>query len=202
MGNTEKFDNMASAYDTLERVNIANISTVAVKDVLCNKSYKTALDFGCGTGLVGINLIKDFEKIFFLDTSLNMLQVVDEKIRLLNIDSAETLYLNLEENDTFELDIKVDCIFMCQVLLHINDYMPVLKKLSKLLNSMGSLIIVDFDKNPDIVSDLVHNGFNQTELAKEIKSLGFSSVESKNFHSGKNIFMNQDATMFVLKAEL
>ncbi len=202
MGNTEQFDNMASVYDTFERTNIANLSSLAVEEVLSGNTYKSALDFGCGTGLVGINLHPQFEKIYFLDTSLNMLKVVEDKINELGLNKAETLHLDLETNDDMDLDIKVDCIFMCQVLLHIKDYVPVLSKLKELLNPKGSLVIVDFDKNIDISSDLVHNGFIQKQLAEEIKSLGFSAVESNTFHSGENIFMKQNATMFVLKADL
>ncbi len=202
MGNTEQFDRMANNYDSPERVNIANISSVAIKETFDKNQYRTAIDFGCGSGVVGLNLINDFEKVYFIDTSLNMLNVVDEKIKTLDIKNAETLFLNLEENDNINFDVKVDCIFMCQVLLHINDYVPVLEKLKNLLNPNGSLVIVDFDKNHNIDSDLVHNGFNQETLTTELKNLGFSNVESKNFYTGENLFMNQTATMFVLKADL
>ncbi len=202
MGNTEKFDNMASNYDSPERVHIANLSSNAINEAFNNKHYETGLDFGCGSGLVGLNLINSFDKMFFLDTSLNMLEVVNEKIKNLNLDNSETVFLDLETADSLDFNIKVDCIFMCQVLLHIKDYIPVLEKLTKLLNPNGTLLIVDFDKNNNIDSDLVHNGFVQEDLCSNLKNMGFSNVNSKNFHTGDNIFMNQNATMFVLKAEL
>ncbi len=204
MGNTEKFDQMATKYDNAERTFIADISGAAIRDVLelDNTQYKNALDFGCGTGIVGLNLRDMFDKVYFLDTSLNMLMVVNEKLKIMGIESAETLHLDLEQENHLDFEFKVDCIFMCQVLLHIKDYAPVLNKLKNMLNPNGVLLIVDFDKNPDISSDLVHNGFNQEELRKEIKSFGFKKVESKNFYTGENIFMNQTATMFVLKADL
>ncbi len=201
MGNIEKFDQMATNYDTPERVDIANISAKAVQSAISdNTNLKTALDFGCGSGIVGLNLIENFEMVYFLDTSVNMLKVVDEKLAKQNIINAKTILLNLEEEK--DLDIKVDCIFMCQVLLHIKDHLPVLEKLSKNLNPNGQFIIVDFDKNPNITSDLVHNGFDQKELCENLKAIGFKNATSKNFHFGEKIFMNQDANMFVLKAEL
>ncbi len=203
MGNTEKFDQMATKYDTAERVFIAEISASAVRDVLgVSRKYTSALDFGCGTGVVGLSLIDLFDRVYFLDTSLNMLNVVDEKLKEIGVSNAETLHIDLEQDNNMDFDFKVDCIFMCQVLLHINDYVPVLDKLKNMLNPNGVLVIVDFDENTEIVSDLVHGGFNQFKLCESLKGLDFSKVESKNFHSGEKLFMNQDATMFVLKAEL
>ncbi len=204
MGNTEKFDQMATTYDTDERVFIADISAKAVREVLsCDtRDYKTALDFGCGSGVVGLSLIDMFEKVYFLDSSLNMLKVVDEKLELIGLTNAETLFLDLENGDCMDLGIKLDCIFMCQVLLHIKDYVPVLDKLKNMLNPNGVLVIVDFDKNHDIISDLVHGGFDQDILKEELLSLGFGIVESRNFYNGEKIFMKEDATMFVLKADI
>ncbi len=202
MANTEKFDQMATQYDNADRVHVANIASTAIKEALTDKSYKLGLDFGCGSGVVGLNLINNFDKVYFLDTSLNMLKVVDEKIKVMGVNNAETLLLDLEENTNINLDVKFDCIFMCQVLLHIPDHKLVIEKLKNLLSSNGTLVIVDFDKNLNIVSDLVHNGFNQDDLCKYIKSLGFSSVQSKNFYTKENLFMNQTATMFLLKADL
>ncbi len=205
MGNTEKFDSMASNYDTTERVSIAYLSSQAINQALNNgnsSKYKTALDFGCGTGLVGLDLINNFEEILFMDTSINMLNVVDEKINLLGLSNAKTIHLDLEANENLDLNIAVDCIFMCQVLLHIENYIPVLDKLKNMLAPNGVIFIVDFDKNFNISSDLVHNGFDQEKLKAEFKSLGFTKINSSNFHSGEKIFMNQDATMFLLRAEL
>ncbi len=201
MGNTEKFDQMATQYDTAERIFIADISANAIRGHLNSDDYKTGLDFGCGTGIVGLNLIDMFDKIYFLDTSLNMLRVVNEKLEKMDIKNAKTLNLDLENGSNMTFDVKVDCVFMCQVLLHINDYVPVLDKIKKMLNPNGAIIITDFDENENVISELVHSGFNQVKLGDELKKIGFSKVESKNFYSGEKVFMNQDATIFVLKAE-
>lgn len=54
---------------------------------------------------------------------------------------------------------------MTQVLLHIPDVEFVLSKLFDVLNKGGHLLIVDFNKNGNMVSDIVHNGFHQDELS-------------------------------------
>lgn len=89
---------------------------------------------------------------------------------------------------------------MSQVLLHIKDVKPVLSRLYDVLDSGGHLIIVDFNKNENVVSDMVHNVFNQTELMDMMTEIGFAHVQSETFYHGSNIFMNQDASMFVLNA--
>ncbi len=54
MGNTNKFEMIADVYDTPERVHIAKVSSDAIRDYLVDAKNKHAIDFGCGTGLVGV----------------------------------------------------------------------------------------------------------------------------------------------------
>jgi len=57
MGNTDKFEMIANIYDTSERIQIAKVSSDAIREYLVDAKSKNAIDFGCGTGLVGMNLI-------------------------------------------------------------------------------------------------------------------------------------------------
>lgn len=57
MGNTDKFDMIAKSYDTSERVQIAKLSSDAIKEYLVDTKSKDPINFGCGTGLVGMNLL-------------------------------------------------------------------------------------------------------------------------------------------------
>lgn len=199
MGNTDKFEMMANKYDTPERIHIAKISSDAIREFLFDSKGRNAIDFGCGTGLVGLNLVNDFKSIMFLDTSQNMINQVKQKISELNIQNADTLCFDFEKEA--DADINTDYIFVVQVLLHIKDIEPVLSRLYEVLNIGGHLIIVDFDKNEAIVSDMVHNGFDQGELKNIMSKLGYRNIQSRTFYSGSNIFMGQDASMFVLDAQ-
>jgi hypothetical protein len=58
MGNTDKFEMIANVYDTHERIQIANVSSDAIREYLVDPTGKSAIDFGCGTVLVGLNLVK------------------------------------------------------------------------------------------------------------------------------------------------
>lgn len=88
MGNTDKFDMIANMYDTPERIHIAKVSSDAIRKYVGDAKDKKAIDFGCGTGLVGMNLINDFHSVLFLDTSENMIQQVEQKISAGNIRNA------------------------------------------------------------------------------------------------------------------
>ncbi|MCY7559877.1 MAG: class I SAM-dependent methyltransferase [Paenibacillus macerans] len=89
-------------------------------------------------------------------------------------------------------------IFMAQVLLHIHDVELVLSRLYEVLNESGHLLIVDFNKNEKIVSDMVHNGFDQAELTDMMTKIGYRDIQSKTFYTGSKIFMGYDASLFIL----
>jgi ubiquinone/menaquinone biosynthesis C-methylase UbiE len=196
MGNSDKFEMIAKMYDTPERIHIAKVSSDAIRKYVVDAKNKKAIDFGCGTGLVGMNLINDFHSMLFLDTSQNMINQVKQKISDGNIQNAETLCFDFEKESL--PDLHADYIFMAQVLLHIKDVELVLSRLYDVLNEGGHLLIVDFNKNENIVSDIVHNGFNQAELTDMMMKIGYRDIQSQTFYTGSKIFMGHDASMFIL----
>ncbi|SET84357.1 class I SAM-dependent methyltransferase [Lacrimispora sphenoides] len=196
MGNTDKFEMMADRYDTPERIQIAKVSSNAIREYVVDAKSKNAIDFGCGTGLVGMNLLNDFNSMLFLDTSQNMIHQIEQKISSSNIQNAATLCFDVEKDSL--TDLHADYIFMAQVLLHINDFDIVLSRLYETLEKDGHLIIVDFDKNEKIASDMVHNGFDQAELTDVMSKIGYRDIQSKTIYTGSKIFMGYDASLFVL----
>lgn len=199
VANTDKFEMIAQMYDTPERIQIAKLASDAIRGYVKDAKDKKAIDFGCGTGLVGMNLLDEFHSVLFLDTSLNMIEQVKQKIADLNIQNADTLCFDFEQDGL--ANVKADYIFMAQVLLHIPDVEVVLARLFDVLNEGGHVIIVDFNKNENVMSDLVHNGFDQAELTKMMTKIGYSDIQSETFYKGSNLFMGQDATMFVLDSQ-
>ncbi len=198
MGNIEKFDFVANQYDTPERIEMSKIISDAIRKQVENTNEKSVIDFGCGTGLVGLNLLDVFQTVLFIDASQNMVEVISNKIKNLNIKNAETLCCDLETKQPKNLH--ADYIILSQVLLHIKDTKQILSRLYSVLKKGGHLLIVDFDKNESIVSDEVHNGFEQDRLIETINGIGFEKAEAKTFYHGKRIFMNQAASLFILDA--
>lgn len=46
MGNTDIFDMMANGYDTFERIQIAKLTSAAIREYLVDANKKNAIDFG------------------------------------------------------------------------------------------------------------------------------------------------------------
>lgn len=199
MGNTDKFELMANRYDTDERIHIAEKSSDAIRGYLNDTKNKNAIDFGCGTGLVGMSLLDEFQSILFLDTSPNMIKQVEHKIDTFHIKNAHTLCFDFEVKGNESLH--ADYIIMAQVLLHIKDFEQILSRLYNILNNEGHLLIVDFDKNDEIISDMVHPGFDQLTLSQIMSKMGYRNIQSKTFFTGSSIFMGQDASMFIMDAQ-
>lgn len=198
MGNIEKFNQMANKYDTPERIQMATIIADTIRGQLEDSKGKKAIDYGCGTGLVGMQLRNDFQSILFIDASSNMIEQVQEKVSQLKVKNATTLCCDFTSQ--YPNELHADYIMMAQTLLHIKEVRLVLLSLHKMLNKGGHLLIVDFDKNESIVSDDVHNGFEQEKLLELIKEIGFTKASSRIFYQGKKIFMNKDASLFILDA--
>ncbi|MBN6187784.1 class I SAM-dependent methyltransferase [Aneurinibacillus sp. BA2021] len=199
MGNTDKFETIANKYDIPERIQIAKVSSDAIRNYLVNAKNKNAIDFGCGTGLVGMNLLNEFNSMLFLDTSQNMINQIKQKITDFNIKNVDTLCFDIEKESLSGLH--VDYIFMAQVLLHIQEVELVLSRLFDVLNEGGHLLIVDFNKNEKIVSDIVHNGFNPEDLTDIMTKIGYRDIQFKTFYTGSKIFMGHDASMFILDSK-
>lgn len=192
------FDKIARQYDTDKIIKLTDIIAKEIKNELRDTKYEIGVDYGCGTGLVGLQLIDQFKTMMFIDSSKEMINIVDEKIKNLNIKNAKTFYGNFAQSNNIK--IKADVIILSLVLLHIPDTVQILNSLYDLLKEDGRLIIVDFDKNENINHEKVHNGFLHKELDDILKNIGYEEINIKTFYHGKKIFMNQDALLFILNA--
>jgi ubiquinone/menaquinone biosynthesis C-methylase UbiE len=184
METSDIFDRMAGRYDTEDRVNIANIIVRAIRAGLTDTRGKTALDYGCGTGLVGFGLIDLFRSMLFVDASPPMIEQVKRKIENGQFEAASTFC------GDFQLETprawQVDYVIMAQALLHIKDSRFILSRLYDILKKDGHLIVVDFDQN---------------ELIRLLKQVGFAAVDAHTFYHGPKLLMNRDASLFILNAQ-
>ena len=133
------------------------------------------LDFGSGTGLVGINFSKDVKKIIFQDINKSIFEEVKKNCDKYNINNYE-FFMDTIENYNKE---KVDIITCSMCLHHVENLENIIKTFLKILNSNGYLCIVDMlpvkvDKN-----ELPHHGFEPEKLKKLIQDCGFGNTEIK-----------------------
>ncbi|PYF08424.1 class I SAM-dependent methyltransferase [Ureibacillus chungkukjangi] len=192
------FEEMANRYDTKDRIELAKVIVNEVRGELQNSKSKALIDYGSGTGLVSLELTDLVDTVLLVDSSKKMLEVAEAKISHKGISNAKVLYSDFTQATP---ELKADIVFMSLVLLHIPDTKNILQELYGILNDGGKLIIVDFDKNEKINHPKVHNGFSHAELKKTLSEVGFKSIEINTFHHGSHIFMNQDASMFLVSSE-
>ncbi|MCY6959740.1 class I SAM-dependent DNA methyltransferase [Clostridium brassicae] len=199
------FDNYAKTWDTDERIDRARIiSDKIINSIDVNKDC-SAMEFGCGTGLVSFNLYKRFKSITLIDTSREMIDILNSKI-----DKYKANNMISYQSDIFDeslTDRKYDVIYNSMVLHHIQDTKSIIKKFYDLLNEYGYLCIVDLDEEDGSFhkkySDFDgHNGFNQEKLKNVLIAVGFKDVESNTFfHDKKDIDGKKiNYSLFLMKA--
>ncbi|MFP7225694.1 methyltransferase domain-containing protein [Priestia filamentosa] len=188
------FEQIAKRYDTEERIELAKIIVKEVRTELQNSKSSSLIDYGSGTGLIGLELSDLVDSILLVDSSKQMLEVAEAKISQKEITNSTVLYSDFTQGTP---DLKADIVLMSLVLLHIPDTKKILQELFNVLNDEGKLVVIDFDKNHKINHPKVHNGFSHEELKKTLSEVGFKSFKITTFYHGNHIFMNQDASMFI-----
>lgn len=160
-----RFDKEAKNWDKVQRrVELAKSVSGAIKPFV--KESDTILEFGCGSGLVGLELVKYAKKIVGIDTSCKMVEVFNQK--------AKEQQLNAKAycKDIFEVEEKFDKVVASMVLHHIKDIAKFEQKLYTLSNE---LFIADLLKEDGSFHDRGNEG---------VYHFGFSKEELQNyFHS-------------------
>lgn len=201
MKNEQLFDHLAENYDSAETRYLSKVASTAIRKVLGETEKQTAMDFGCGTGLVGLELIDSFRSIHFIDASHKMIAQVESKIKDRRLTNATTHCVDLELDN--QLSSHADVIFMSLVLHHISDRQKVVTKLFDLLNAGGELIIIDINKEESDKAELKHsphNTIDKNELIDLLTDIGFSISETSSILVDEEIMKKSIKSLFIIKA--
>jgi len=165
----------------------------------------SAMEFGCGTGLVSFNIHGKFKSITLVDSSKGMIDILNAKIDQYKVTNMFPYHLDISRENF--LDKRYDVVYSSMVLHHIHDTEDIIKKLYKSLNENGYLHIVDVDeedgsfhkKYPEFDG---HNGFNHDNLKNILISAGFEDVEVNTFFDGEKIVQDEKIkySLFLMKA--
>lgn len=138
------FDDYAKNWDTDNRINRAKIIASEIGNSLEIDENYSAMEFGCGTGLVSFNLVNKFEKITLIDSSKGMIDILNSKISKYKVNNMVANHSDIyNENSVKE---KFDVIYNSMVLHHICNITTIIKIFYELLNSDGYLCIVDLNE--------------------------------------------------------
>ena len=184
------FDERAKNWDS-DPMKVQRARTIAnaIRAAVEIKPNMSALEIGCGTGLLSFALQEEFASITLADTSQGMLEVLSDKIKAAKAANMHPLRFDLSE-DPLPAE-KFDITYSLMVLHHIHDTDGILRRFYDVLNPGGWLVVADLDKEDGSFhtdgSVDVHHGFERDKLQKRVEAAGFSDVRFSNAYGIKKM---------------
>jgi ubiquinone/menaquinone biosynthesis C-methylase UbiE len=174
------FDQRARDWDADPmKVERACVVAEAIRMALPLRPGMTALEVGCGTGLLSFALQADFASITLADTSQGMLDVLAEKIKATSATNMHPIRLNLAADP---LPVQhFDVLYSLMTLHHVPNTDYILQQFQAMLEPGGWLALADLDKedgsfhDPEITD--VHTGFERELLQAQTERMGFERVK-------------------------
>jgi 2-polyprenyl-3-methyl-5-hydroxy-6-metoxy-1,4-benzoquinol methylase len=182
---TEYFDRAAAEWDgKSRRVLLAEKIAAAILELPLSDKM-SGMEYGCGTGLVGIAIAPSLKSLTAVDTSRGMLAELQKKVDEGAISNIQTLYCDLS-SDAYRK--KHDLIFCVMTLHHIENAQGLLQHFTELLNPGGYLAIVDLvtedgSFHKASAEGIHHYGFDPGELATLLEDLGMEELKDRVIHS-------------------
>ena len=162
----------------LSRVKLAEgVATAIIREITLSKDMD-ALDFGCGTGLVTLQLQPLVGTILGADSSQGMLTVLADKIKTLGLANIRTTLVDFEKGD--RIAGKFHLIVCSMTLHHVPDTAALFRLWHEMLLPGGYLCFSDLDtEDGSFHSDktgVFHFGFDRKHLRELLQVAGFSEV--------------------------
>lgn len=176
------FDDKATEWDNdPKKVERARTFAEEIIKIIPIHKKLTALEFGCGTGLLSFFLKNVFHQITLVDNSAGMIEVLREKIDAQKIKNFTPSQIDLLNVEQLGLPSKHDVLYTLMTLHHIHDLDKIISIFKQILLPGGYLCIADLEKedgsfhaeHPDFDG---HNGFNKEELSSLLQTHGFEVV--------------------------
>lgn len=179
------FDEYAKTWETEKRIARAKIITNKIKLSIGDHKNDSAMEFGCGTGLISFNLYDEFKEITLIDTSQGMIDILTSKIANYKINHMIAKQIDIMNEDISNMKFHV--IYSSMVLHHIPDTSALIMKFHDMLHKDGCLCIVDLDAedgrfHKDEKDFVGHHGFHQENLKDILFHAGFRDIESSTFY--------------------
>lgn len=178
VSSTTDFDARARTWDDdASKVARARQVAEAIAARVPSLSRRTLLEYGSGTGLLGLALRPLVAHLTLADSSREMLAVAREKIAASSVSNVSTLQLDLAAGPPPDLRFDLVCTLM--TLHHIPDTDRILEAFHRLLASGGALCIADLDREDGSFHGpgfSGHKGFDRADLGERLEGIGFRDV--------------------------
>jgi len=193
----EIFNNLANEWDTKPR-RIETAMKIAEAIKKDKKEGVKILDFGCGTGLLGLNTLCEKDELLGVDNSENMVEEFNKKCEKFNVKNAKAKCL-----DIFSHNQKYDMIISSMTLHHIENLDLLFQKFYELLNDGGKLFLADLCEEDGTFHDrgnegVFHFGFSEEQLKNISLNNGFKNFSFEVVHKVKK---KKEYELFLMRAE-
>lgn len=179
MTHHRNFDAAALHWDEEpRRVKLAGEIAASITSNLPLSTEWDALDFGCGTGLVTLQLSPVLRSMTGIDSSAGMIERLTAKIQQSGLSNvrAELCDLGKGELPTGMYHL----ITSAMTLHHIENVVPLLQSLKTLLHPGGRIALADLEAEDGSFHEdptgIFHHGFTAEELTEMLEKAGFSSI--------------------------
>jgi len=174
------FKNKAGDWDSPMKVEMAKKFVAEMLKNVNLDNEKKVLDYGCGTGLVGMELAHLVKSVVFLDNSAAMVNVLENKLGKAfekHEYSSENIKVIMGDINKY-ITKDIDVVFSLMALHHVEDVQAAFEHISaNILKPGGLLVIGDLkEENGSFHGEekVPHNGFNIPNLAQQLE---FSEME-------------------------
>lgn len=185
------FESVAARWDSNPgRVRIANEVAAAIRREVALTPQMGVLDYGCGTGLLSLQLLPQVGSLCGADSSPAMLEVMAGKIAAQGISNARTQFVDFEHGA--HASGSYDLIVSSMVTHHVPDTAALFAEWFRLLNSGGQIAFADLDTEDGAFhgdnTGVFHLGFDRAHLRELLQNAGFSEVRDSTATSvGKEV---------------
>ena len=178
MPGTEHFDQAAATWDLAERrVALAHAVAEAIAARVPLSNEQAVLDFGCGTGLVTLELGPKVGTMTGADTSPGMLKTLAGKAGAQGL-ALQLLLLNTD--GMIDLDGPYDLIVSSMTLHHIPDVPALFRQFVQHLHPGGHVALADLDTEDGNFHEpgvgYHHRGFHREQIQAWLEAVGFQNI--------------------------
>lgn len=173
------FESVAARWDSNPtRVRIATDVAATIKRQVALQADMAVLDYGCGTGLLGLQLLPHVATLTGADSSPAMLEVLAQKKGALGLHNVASQLVDFEHGA--HASGSYDLIVSSMVMHHVPDTAALFQEWRRLLKNGGQVACADLDSEDGAFhgdnTGVFHLGFDREHLRTLLQAAGFDAV--------------------------
>jgi 2-polyprenyl-3-methyl-5-hydroxy-6-metoxy-1,4-benzoquinol methylase len=195
------FDKEAAQWDeNPSRVKLASDVFASMQRQVDLSSSMRVMDFGCGTGLLTLQLAPLAGSVTGVDSSQGMLDILKAKVIKNGLNNVTTSFIDLDRGDMLTGDY--DLIVSTMTLHHIKTIGPLLKQFNDCLVPGGNVCIADLDSDEGMFhgdnQGVFHYGFERPLIREALIEAGFGNIHDSTAAEVEKPVLNGDMRRFTV----